>query len=612
VTSNRLSGFDEVWCVDFEYISRPGELPDVLCLCAQELRTGRPIQLWRDGLTPVPPYRTDERALFVCFAATAECICHLTLGWPLPARVLDLSPLFRNLINGQVPPPEGKGLIGALRHFGLDTVGAKYKEGMRDRILAGPPFSDEEKACVLEYCASDIEGLPLLMEKLLPSVALELALHWGEFAAVSAAMEFRGVPIDMEIFAQLRDKRTWAFVRDALVPRLNPQYGVYVEGGDDGWHFSEAAFEDYLARSGIGWPRHEATGKLDLRSKTFDSMAKAFPELESLRQLRHTRSKMRQVKLAVGADARNRTTLWPFTSKTSRSQPKASQWIFSPAVWLRPLIKPAAGCALAYIDCSAMEFLIAGALSGCQQMLELYASGSPYLEFAKRVDAAPPSATKATHPGEHERYKVVCLGAQYQMQHVTLAQRLSLPSFAAWEMLNQHRGLFSTYWAWVDDWIAHALNTGTMQTPLGWVCRTGVTELNARSIGNFPVQGCGADILRVACIMAHRRGLQLCGSIHDAVLIESSLERIDADVVLMREIFRRASRAVIGHDMRTGIEIIRYPNRYVDRRGVEMWTEVLNLLAQYRQKKQVIDAAGLTQEAREGAPRAGEGASARA
>jgi hypothetical protein len=69
-------------------------------------------------------------------------------------------------------------------------------------------------------------------------------------------------------------------------------------------------------------------------------MSKGWPQLEDLRQLRHARDKMRKVKLAVGHDGRNRTVLWPFKAKTSRTQPKASQWIFSPAVWLRSLIKP--------------------------------------------------------------------------------------------------------------------------------------------------------------------------------------------------------------------------------------------------------------------------------
>ena len=45
---------------------------------------------------------------------------------------------------------------------------------------------------------------------------------------------------------------------------------------------------------------------------------------------------------------------------------------------------------------------------------------------------------------------------------------------------------------------------GVMWTPLGWTCRTGITEFNARSIRNFPIQGAGADILRVACIWGTR------------------------------------------------------------------------------------------------------------
>jgi hypothetical protein len=127
---------------------------------------------------------------------------------------------------------------------------------------------------------------------------------------------------------------------------------------------------------------------------------------------------MRAVKLAVGHDGRNRTTLWAFASKTSRTQPKAPLWIFSPAVWMRSLIKPT-GQAVAYIDYSSMEFLIAAALSGCRPMLDLYETGSPYLEFAKRFDQAPKDATKKTHEDIHQRYKVGCLGAQYQMQFQT-------------------------------------------------------------------------------------------------------------------------------------------------------------------------------------------------
>ena len=95
------------------------------------------------------------------------------------------------------------------------------------------------------------------------------------------------------------------------------------------------------------------------------------------------------------------------------------------------------------------------------------------------------------------------------------------------------------------------------------------------------MQATGADILRLACIEGHRRGLQLCGSVHDAVLIESSLEQIDADVALMREIMRRASRVVLGdYELRTGVDIVRYPDSYlrrprrrdVDRSAANCWS----------------------------------------
>src|SRR5215475_8777014 len=121
-------------------------------------------------------------------------------------------------------------------------------------------------------------------------------------------MEHNGPPIDMEIFPQLQDKRAWAYVRDALVPKIDAQYGVYVQGADSEWHVNLEKLDQCFARLGVIWPRKENC-KLDLRKKTWDSMCKSYPVLEPLRQLKHARDKMRKIKLAVGADGRNRTVL---------------------------------------------------------------------------------------------------------------------------------------------------------------------------------------------------------------------------------------------------------------------------------------------------------------
>jgi DNA polymerase I len=592
-----LSDFERIVFADFEFVAKPGERPDVVCLAWHEQPSGQTYRLWRDQLGPTPPYPIDDQTLYVCFVANAELSCHLALGWPLPANVLDLSAEFRCITNGRTVPA-GKGLLGALAYYRFNDVDSKRKDDLRKRIMKGWPFTNQERDEILLYCASDVEAMVRLLPKMLPEIELDVALHRGEFVAASARMEHRGVSIDMEIFAQLADKRAWSYVRDAMVPMIDAQYGVYSKGSDGDWHFSMEKFEASLEREGIvGWPRTD-TGKLSMQRKVFESMTKGHPQLESLRQLRHARDKMRKIKLAVGNDGRNRTTLWPFKAKTSRTQPKAAQWIFSPAVWLRSLIKPEPGRAVAYVDWSSMEFMIAASLSGDPVMLEFYRSGDPYLSFCKRVGKAPETATKHTHGALRDRYKTGLLAIQYGVQAETLASRLGISTFEAHEMLAQHRQVFAVYWQWAEDWLAHAFDTGVMWTPMGWFCRTGITEFNGRSIINFPVQGAGADILRLACIWATRHELELCAPVHDAILIEAPEDRIEADVALLQELMRRASRVVLTAcgdvpcELRTDAKIVRYPDRYTDPRGDEVWGRVLELLSEYRTsmlKEEVAD-----------------------
>jgi hypothetical protein len=326
-----------------------------------------------------------------------------------------------------------------------------------------------------------------------------------------------------------------------------------------------------------------------MKGKVWDEMTKGWPQLQDLRQLRHARDKMRTVKLAVGADGRNRTVLWPFKAKTSRTQPKASEWIFSPATWLRSLIKPGPGMAVAYIDYSAMEFMLAASLSDghCgpnNPMLAMYQSGDPYLSYCKAIGIVPDTATKKTHGAVRDKYKNMLLAVQYGMSSNTLAGRLGVSTFEAYIMLSQHREQFSQYWAWSDDFVQHALQTGIMRTVFGWYCRTGITEFNERSIRNWPVQACASETLRISCILGTRHGIRLLGPVHDAVLIEAPIERIEADAALMQEIMRRASRIVLNrdragtHELRTDATIVRYPDRYSDPRGVAVWQRVIELL----------------------------------
>ena len=476
---------------------------------------------------------------------------NLSLGQPIPKNILDLSPEFKCHVNGKGITRKNQGLIGALQYFGLSSIAPKRKDAMRERIMKGWPFTAEELKQILDYCAEDVEMLRLLLFKLLPHIDLPIALHRGEFVGCLARSEHIGVPIDMEIFPQLADKKTWREIRDSMVPLVDV-HGIYVCDKVGEWHWNNAHFEEMVVAERITWPRTE-TGKLDLRRKTFESMSKAYPQIEPLRQLRYIRDKLRSIQLSVGRDGRNRTVLWPFSSKTSRTQPKAKHWIFSPSVWLRFHIKPEHGTALAYIDYSSMEFGGGGALSdkhipgSNNPMLGLYDGGDPYLDFGKTIGLIPPDATRKT-PGVEvirDRLKVLCLGTQYGMQRSTLATRLGVSDLEAHEMLQLHRELFSQYWHWSEDWLHHSLTTGEMRTVFGWKCATGITELSERPIRNWPIQSTCADIFRLAYVWGTRHGLTLIAPVHDAVLLEAPEDRIEADVALMREIMRRASRVIL-------------------------------------------------------------------
>ena len=69
-----LEAFDEIWLVDAEYSAQPGCRPVPICVVAKEAFTGRELRLWEDELAAaaVPPFRIDERALFVAYATPAE------------------------------------------------------------------------------------------------------------------------------------------------------------------------------------------------------------------------------------------------------------------------------------------------------------------------------------------------------------------------------------------------------------------------------------------------------------------------------------------------------------------------------------------------------------
>lgn len=564
--------FDQIWLVDFEFRGGDGAVPIPICLVAHELRSGQTRRVWRDQFGPTPPYRIDEGALFVAYYASAEIGCHLALGWKKPARILDLFTEFRNHTNGD-RQNDGKlvksGLLDAMARFGLPSDDLAHKEAMRDLILHAEDI-DQHRAEVLDYCESDVLGLKALLPALARHIDLPHALLRGRYMAAAASIENAGIPIDVHLHRRLCER--WSELKARLIAEVDHDFGVY-----DGMTFKRAKFEAYLRREGIVWPISE-NGKRAFDDDTFKEMALRHPKLDPLRQLRKSLDTMDDMKLVVGPDGRNRTLLSAFRSVTGRNQPSTTKFIFGLPSWLRSLIKPTKGRAIAYLDWSQQEFGIAAALSGDVQMMDAYRSGDPYLRFAIQAGAAPPEATKLSHKAVRDQFKAAVLAVQYQMTPFGLARRIGRSILEAAYLLDLHKRTFSQFWAWSRRAENYAMLKGFIFTVFGWKMNVG-DRTKYRTIPNFPMQANGAEMLRLACCMATEEGINVVAPVHDAVLIEDSADMIDTTVIRMKAIMAEASRVVLnGFELSSDVTIVRYPDRYRDEKGAEMFERVMRLL----------------------------------
>ena len=279
--------FKRIVAVDFEFefgghatpeeASRSGERPRPVCMVATELRSGQTWRLWRGEFGPRKPFPIDADTVLVAYYASAELGCFKALGWPMPPYMLDLYTEFRAHTNGR-PLAHGAGLLGALTYFGIDGIDITEKQGLRARILSGGPWSADDGEAILQYCESDVVALERLLPAMLPRIDLPRALLRGRFMKAAAAVEWNGTPIDVVTLDLIR--LHWTGIQDDLIAEIDRGYGVF-----EGRSFRRNLWQQWCARNGIPWLTLES-GQLDLTDDTFRQMARAYPKVAPMRELR--------------------------------------------------------------------------------------------------------------------------------------------------------------------------------------------------------------------------------------------------------------------------------------------------------------------------------------
>ena len=588
--------FSEQTTVDFEYFAPDGRNPEVICMAAHELKSGKKHLCWSNQLYEMEdcPFPSGEDSLVICYSAPAELSSFYSLGWREPVWILDLYPEQRVLENGRLYKKHKDhkpfSMVETLKHYGLAHIEASEKQSNQDLAQRGWPFSPAEKKLLMDYVDSDVDALDRLLPVMLPLIEnFREALFRGAFQKAVARSERHGIPLDPN-WKILKGK--WPGILKTLIESTDAEYGCYEENPEGKMVFKEELFDAYVERLDADWPT-TATGKYKTDKDTFSEMSKDFPEVEALHELRKTIKETSSIKLAIGRDNRNRTGLLPYAAKTGRCTPSGNKFVWGCPKFMRYLIKPEPGYSLSSLDYQSQEMYVAAALSEDPAMMEIAQSTDPYITMAQWAKMAPEEASKYTHPEVRKQFKALTLGTNYGMGVQKLSEKLGCSLYHARRLQEFHKRKFSTYWEWVRREESHGLLYNRLESNFGWKVHLvdsiswdddgeaySYKEPNLQAIQNWPVQCHSFHILMVAMMQVWESGIAVCSPVHDSLCIHSPTDRIEQDIKLASKLMTDAAEFVVGVPIPVDANTCHYPDRFKDESPAAeaMWKKITALV----------------------------------
>ncbi len=569
--------------IDTEWGFRDGRLDcesawEPVVLCARLLPSNRDYSFWGRDNRLNSFVRDHCNHVFVAHAATAEMKYLLRLGVELPERWFCTMTGFRAACNK--PGFINGSLLSALAATGLGHLTPANKEEIRNRILhlKFDAANAADAALIADYCRADVIATAALYDHLVGKVDSVAMNYWSEYLNAVARMELCGIPIDTD---QLRTiLRHRQHIRDAFTDRANQTATVYRADGS----FNSKAFFRWVSRQGITWPRKWSDCRRRhyraLDDDTMKMMELRHPFVAEIRQCRKTIRTLSKLKIKVdGRTHRHYFSTMPFRSVTGRNQP--SRFVFGGPKWIRWLVvPPTTDHVLIYVDFSAQEIGIAAALSGDMAMRAMYGSADPHMAFAIMAAAPPPDATKATHPQIRAAYKTVNLAVLYSQPERGISERLGISVDNAQSILNQHRALFHVFHAWSDRVVSASFDRGYAATPCGWRAKV-EPESKWRTWSNFPIQGGGADIMRVMTIALDRQHVETLAIVHDGWLLtcrRGEQEHLRSAVEQARAF--ACEKVLGGYQLK--IDWTEYGERFEDEEGRSAWEFIQSVLPKER------------------------------
>jgi DNA polymerase I len=206
-----------------------------------------------------------------------------------------------------------------------------------------------------------------------------------------------------------------------------------------------------LIRSGVPyWPRTPSTGHLKVDDKTLKAMS-WIDAIKNLQILKDTLRIIVSGDLPIGPDGRNRASLFPFQTLSTRNAHGKS--IYNQHAGMRGLIVFPKDVIGLYLDWSQQEPAIAAAFSGDEQLIADYIAGDVYLALARMLGLTNAVNSKEwTSTDNGYRMREQQLALNYGMSVDGLARALSkenkrYPAIEASRIISLHQRFYPKFWA---------------------------------------------------------------------------------------------------------------------------------------------------------------------
>jgi len=551
--------------VDTEYQSDISNTYCTKALCAvyKDLDTGQVLKIWDHDQNNLAQHHFDfEETLFICFYATAEAGYFLKQLMGRPPYIFDCWTEYAKLYKNS----RKLSLLAAATAYAFpNPTSEEEKNYYRDKCIKQNTWTKEEQEAILNYCEKDVLMNEHIFYKILNDlentcgndyeILLEQAMARGQAMACYAKIARNGIPMDVKKVNEF--DIYWPLVKNSVIRKFNKELNLWDESGK----FSNNKFYFFIKKLDLisEWPT-TPKGRLKTSVETFELFDDTYPEIKKLKRIFNLLNATKLTDFGLSEDNRHRPKKGykPFGTHTGRCRP-TSKWAFGSAKWGRGFIKPSYGCAIANLDFKSQEALVAGKLSGDQNMIDAYATGDIYMAAAILADMAPADATEDTHPDIRAIWKVIVLASNFGQGAKGMAKGLKKFGKTYSEvagLLMRYKEIYKTYFDWAAARSNHAQVHGYISTSLGWDRHFPYNvPINPRSLMNWSVQATAAEILRNALLRLHNANIKVCTTVHDSILIECPLPEVQEQVGIAKQCMIDAGNYIIGDGIKVDVDI---------------------------------------------------------